>query len=192
MTILRIIKNYFKTKKLIKEYGYEREEGEDRDVLERVIFPYILSYHNPESILDIGREDYQKFYNKFFEGRDLWTMDIDPAQAEFGAPKHITDNAANVTNHFEESKFDLILINGVLNWGLNNKNEIERCFDGLYKIMKPGGLLVIGWNNFEDAKVTRPQDIEAIKKFKPFYFKPLKGESFECINGEHIYNFYIK
>jgi SAM-dependent methyltransferase len=161
-------------------------------VLERIIFPYILSHHNPQSILDIGREDYQKFYNEFFAGRDLWTMDIDPERSEFGAANHITDNAANVRKHFDRNRFDLILINGVLNWGLNNKSEIEKCFKGLYEIMKPGGILVIGWNDFEDAQVTRPEDIEAIKKFKAFYFKPLKGESFKCVNGEHVYNFYTK
>lgn len=192
MTIFRIIKNYFKSKSLIKKYGYEREAGEDRDILERIIFPYILSHHNPQSILDIGREDYQKFYNKFFAGLELWTMDIDPEREEFGASNHITDNVSNASSHFAANKFDLILINGVLNWGLDNKKEIEKCFNGLYEIMNAKGILVIGWNNFEDAKVTRPQDIEAIKQFKPFYFKPLKGEQFECINGEHIYNFYTK
>lgn len=192
MTILRIIKNYFKTWHILKHHGYERDKYEDRNVLESIIFPYVLSHSNPQSVLDIGREDYQRFYNKFFDGRDLWTMDIDPKRAEFGATNHITDNAANVRAHFADSKFGLILINGVLNWGLNNKKDIEKCFNGLYAVMKPGGLLVIGWNDFKDAKVVRPADIKAIRKFKPFYFKPLKGESFKCVNGEHVYNFYTK
>ena len=65
-TFLRVPYYKLLAKNLIKKYAYNRKEFEDRDVLERIIFPYVLAYFNPKKILDIGREDYQEFYTIFF------------------------------------------------------------------------------------------------------------------------------
>ena len=193
MKFIRKIFYYFFCKKIVYYNVIKREKYNDRNVLEGIIFPYVLAYFNPQKILDIGREDYQVFYNDFFVKRELWTMDIDPDQEEFGMPKkHITDDVINADKHFKDNYFDFILINGVLGWGLNNKENIEKAFSGIYKIMKPGGLLVVGWNDFEDIKVFKPRKISALNKFKPFYFKPLKAKEFHCANGEHRYSFYVK
>ena len=192
MKIFGIIRSFFLLKKINRENGYKREKYEDRNVLETIIIPFVLLRRDPDAILDIGREDYQAFYNEYFAGRELWTMDIDPERAEFGAKNHITDNAANVATHFPAGKFDLVLLNGVVNWGLNRKNEVEKCLSGIFRIMKPGGLLVLGWNDFPDEKIIRPQAIKALEKFRPFRFPPLKSAQFKCVNGEHTYNFYEK
>ena len=188
----RKIYYFFYTKKLIKEYAYKREKFEDRDVLERIIFPYILTHHNPKSILDIGREDYQHFYNKYFKGRELWTLDFDPEREEFGADNHITDDVANLENHFKENKFDFILMNGVFGWGLNNEEKIEKTFSAIYKILKPNGIFILGWNDVPDLTPMPLKEIESLKKLKPFYFKPLKDDKFKTKTGEHTYNFFQK
>ncbi len=190
--IYRRIYYFFYSRYLIKKYAYQRLRFEDRDVLERIIFPYVLAYFNPNTILDIGREDYQQFYNHFFKGRELWTIDKDPARREFGAKNHIVGDAARLKKYFAPNYFDFILMNGVFGWGLNNPKDIERAFSHIYEILKPGGLFIFGWNDIEDLKPIAPEKIRALKKFQPFYFPPLKTSSFKCRTGEHTYNFYLK
>jgi SAM-dependent methyltransferase len=178
--------------RLIKRYAdYRRSRFEDRNVLEKIIFPFVLAEFEPQTVLDIGREEYQKFYNQFFRGRDLWTMDFDPACKKWGAKQHITGDAAEVASFFKPDYFDVIFMNGVFGWGLNEKEQVEKAFAGIYKILKPGGLFVLGYNDW-DALPMQPAEIEALAKLEPFYFAPLKADKFKCVNGEHTYRFYIK
>jgi SAM-dependent methyltransferase len=178
--------------KIIKEHvDHEREEFEDRNVLERIIFPNLLALYEPQSVLDIGREDYQSFYNEFFEGRELWTMDRRPTRVEFGSENHISADVATLKKHFKNDRFDLIIMNGVFGWGLNDPKKIEKAFAAIYDILKPGGVFVFGYNDW-DNKPMEIQAIENLKKLKPLYFEPLKGEWFKCVNGEHTYRFFIK
>ncbi len=192
MLLFRIIYYFFYSRYLIKKYAYPRPKFEDRDVLERIIFPYVLSRLNPRRILDIGREDYQKFYNLFFRGRELWTLDKDPARQEFGADNHIVDDVANLRRYFTPNYFDFILLNGVFGWGLNDKEAIEKTFTAIYEVLRPGGLFVFGWNDTEDLTPVPLNKIKALARFKSFYFKPLSGTTFKTKTGEHTYGFYTK
>ena len=180
---------FAKAKKIIKKnVDYDRPQYEDRDTLERIIFPYVLEHFNPQKILDIGREEYQKFYNEFFEGKELWTMDIDPEREKYGAERHITDCASNLKKHFKDNYFDFILMNGVFGWGLNEEKEVQPAFNAIHDILKPGGIFVLGWND----DIVPLDKIEGLKKLRPYDFKPLNGSEFCCINNNHTYNFYIK
>ncbi len=188
MKLFRIIYYKFLAKRLIKKYTYPREKYEDRDVLERIIFPYILGHLNPKKILDVGREDYEKFYNLYFKHKEFWTIDNDPAQKKFGAKNHIIDDVINIKKYFSDNYFDLIIINGVFGWGLNEENKVQKAFMSIYEILRPEGILVFGWND----DVVPIEKISGLNKLKPYYFKPLKTDKFKCINGNHTYNFYIK
>ncbi|MCD4761700.1 class I SAM-dependent methyltransferase [bacterium] len=187
-TFLRVPYYKLLAKNLIKKYAYNRKEFEDRDVLERIIFPYVLAYFNPKKILDIGREDYQEFYNDFFRGRELWTIDIDPGKLEFGSFHHITDNVSNIKKYFSDNNFDFVLMNGVFGWRLNKREQVDKTFKSIYDILKPGGLFILGFND----DIIPLKDIEGLKKLTPFNFEPLGSSEFKCINGGHTYNFYIK
>ena len=192
MLLFRIIYYFFYSRYLIKKYAYDRPKFEDRDVLERIIFPYILSRFNPQRILDIGREDYQKFYNLFFHGRELWTLDKDPARREFGADNHIVDDVSNLKKYFPANYFNFILMNGVFGWGLNDKETVEKTLAAIYEVLQPGGLFVFGWNDTADLTPVPLKKIKALARFKPFYFKPLGSTIFKAKTGEHTYGFYTK
>ncbi|MCK5357401.1 MAG: class I SAM-dependent methyltransferase, partial [Elusimicrobiales bacterium] len=183
LTFLRIPYYKFLAKTLIKKHAYSRQEFEDRDVLERIIFPYILAYFNPKKILDIGREGYQEFYNEFFRGRELWTIDIDPEKQEHGSTHHITDNVSNIKKYFSDNHFDFILMNGVFGWGLDKRKQINQTFNAIYDILKPGGIFILGFND----DIIPLKEIKGLKKLTSFNFKPLSGCSFNCINGNHTY-----
>ena len=189
MKLLKLIYHKIKCKKIVKKHAnYKREKYEDRNVLESIIFPYMLACHNPKTILDIGREDYQKFYNNFFENRELWTLDYNPKHKKFGAKNHVTDDVVNIKKHFKSNYFDFILMNGVFGWGLDDEKKIQITFDGIYKILKPGGIFILGYND----EIFPFKKINGLNKLKKYKFRPLKNSSFRCINGNHTYNFYIK
>src|SRR3989339_1145202 len=172
----------------IKKITYNRNKNDDRYILEEIIFPFILTNYNPQKILDIGREDYEIFYNEFFKNRELWTIDIDPKRREFGAKNHITDNVVNLEKYFKNNTFDFILFNGVYGWGLNKEKDVQDAFNAIFNILKKGGILVFGWND----EVVPFSKINGLLKLEPFYLKPLRGTSFTCNNGAHHYNFFIK
>jgi SAM-dependent methyltransferase len=173
---------------LINKYGYERPKFEDRDILERIIFPHILSYYAPQTVLDIGREGYTQFYNRFFRHSELWTLDYDPENEEFGANNHITDDVANLRKYFDENYLDLIIMNGVFGWGVNKEEHVQDTFNAFYEVLKPGGILILGWND----DVVPLKKIEGLNKLKPLTLKPFDDNQTKCINGTHFYNFYIK
>jgi SAM-dependent methyltransferase len=183
---------YLAWKVVRKHVPHRRHKYADRRVLEQIIIPLILSRFGPQTVLEVGREPYEAFYNEFFVGRELWTIDRDAARAQFGAPKHIVDDAANLRNHFPDRYFDFVLMNGVLGWGLNQPDAIEKAFAAVHAILAPGGLFVLGWNDTPDLVPVPLDEIEALKLFTPFFFRPLNGTSFKCSTYEHTYSFFVK
>ena len=190
---MNIFRNlYFKhfCNKIIKQnIDYERSTDDDRVVLESIIFPHVLAEYNPRKILDIGREDYQLFYNSFFKNRELHTIDMEPAHAEFGNPGfHTIDNAINLKDHYADNYFDFILMNGVFGWGLDAETDVQKSFKAVYDILKPGGIFILGYND----DVVPLKEIEGLNKLKKLDFKPCKDNKLKCSDDKHFYNFYIK
>lgn len=175
-----------------KHVGHKRPRFDDREVLETIIFPYILSHQNPKKILDIGREHYQKFYNEFFFGRELWTLDRHKWKKRYGSQNHVTGNVKKLDEYFKKNQFDLVVMNGVFGWGLNKEKDIEKTFRDVYNILKKGGLFVLGWNDRPGLRPMLLKDIPALKKFKQVVFPPLSKHQFRCKTGYHTYNFYKK
>lgn len=169
-----------------------RPKYDDRRVLEQIVIPFVLSRFKPKTVLEIGREPYQAFYNEFFVGRELWTIDRDPARTQFGARNHIVDDVANLRDHFRERYFDFVLMNGVFGWGLNDRGAIERAFAAVYAILSPGGIFVLGWNDSPDLVPVPLDQIESLRQFTPYFFGPLSGTSFKCSTCEHTYSFFVK
>jgi len=118
-------------------------------------------------------------------------MDFDPKRKKWGAKNHKVGDAADVGTMFEANYFDVVFMNGVYGWGLNDPAKIEQCFAGIYQILKPGGFFLLGYNDW-DALPLQPRDIPSFKKFTPLVFPPLNTHKFKCINGEHTYKFFIK
>jgi SAM-dependent methyltransferase len=183
---------YLAWKIVRRHVPHRRHRYADRRVLEQIIIPFILSRFEPQTVLEVGREPYEAFYNEFFVSRELWTIDRDPAKARFGAPKHIVDDAANLQNHFPDRYFDLVLMNGVFGWGLNQPEAIEKTFAAVYAILVPGGLFILGWNDIPDLVPVPLDRVQALRQFTPFLFTPLNGTSFKCSTYEHTYSFFTK
>lgn len=175
-----------------KHVGRHRHKYDDRRVLEQIIIPFVLSRFEPRTVLEVGREPYQTFYNKFFAGRELWTVDRDAAKARYGAQNHITDDATNLRSHFPEGYFDFVLMNGVFGWGLNEREAIERTFAAVHAVLAPGRIFVLGWNDTPDLVPVPLDQVQALRLFLPYFFAPLNGTSFKCSTYEHTYSFFVK
>jgi len=169
-----------------------RHRYDDRRVLEQIIIPFVLSRFEPQTVLEVGREPYQAFYNEFFVGRELWTIDWDTAKAQFGAKNHIVDNAANLEDHFPARYFDFVLMNGVFGWGLNERQAIEKAFTAVHTVLASDGIFVLGWNDTPDLVPVPLDEVQALKLFRPYSFALLNGTTFKCSTYEHTYSFFVK
>jgi SAM-dependent methyltransferase len=166
---------------------------DDRRVLETLIFPYFLQRKEFSKILFVGSAWCTRGYNKIFENKDYWTLDIDPSQSKYGAKKHITDSIENIHLHFNENELDVIICNGVFGWGLNAEAPVERAFQGCFDCLREGGVFVLGWNDMPKRRPFPLEESQSLKLFNHYVFPPLSTSQFLTANpNRHMYNFYDK
>jgi SAM-dependent methyltransferase len=184
--IVRDTKSLFGVKSYLK--------NEDRRVLEQVIFPYFLGDETCKDVLFVGCQWYTWGYNERFESRkNYWTIEINRARARYGAKQHITDGLQNLTRHFKRDALDLILCNGVFGWGLDTKPDAERAFSACYDCLRPGRVLVIGWDDIEERRPFHLEECQSLRAFEPFLFPPLGTTEYVTETpSRHTYTFYVE
>ena len=166
---------------------------EDRRILEKVIFPFFVHSHDFQNVLFIGCDWHTKGYEDIFKDKNYWTIDFDPVQAKFGARQHVNDRLENLSLHFEENIFDLIICNGVLGAGLNLEKHVEKAFLECFYCLRDGGIFIVGWNDISERRPLPYENIEALKLFEPYLFGPLSTTQYLTDTSyRHTYNFYIK
>jgi hypothetical protein len=97
------------------------QKTEDRKILEDTILPAIAGSPEYQRILFIGCDWYTRGYQRVFAGRDYWTLEIDSSKSKYGARQHIVDSAENLALHFKPNSLDIIVCNGVIGWGLDDR-----------------------------------------------------------------------
>jgi LmbE family N-acetylglucosaminyl deacetylase len=167
----------------------------DRDMLEQCILPYLGRDQAIREVLFVGVDWYTKWYERFFSGKRWMTIDNDRSKARFGSShRHVVDTLSNLSAHFESGTVDAIVCNGVLGSGLNDRAEIERAISECWRVLRPGGHLVLGWNDVAPLRPLRPEQIASLSGgFTKWLFPPL-AVSRHVINVplRHTYDFYSK
>lgn len=165
----------------------------DRRLLEEVIIPYFIAKDEFYKVLFVGCDWYTKHYKKVFKDKEYWTLEINPAKVRYGSPKHhLIDSVQNIDAHFSNNYLDLIICNGVLGWGLNDKEDIEETFSKCFQCLRNGGIFLLGWNDIPE-RILPLQEYQSLQKFKPYVFPELAtSQYFTNTDNQHIYNFYIK
>ena len=170
---------------------YKRTD--DRRVLEQIILPYFAKRKECVTVLFVGCDWYTRGYRRIFDGKNFWTLEIDPKKKCYGAKLHIVDSVTNVTSHFRENELDLIVCNGVVGFGLNEIDEFDKAIHGCFVCLRQGGSFVLGWN---DTPWLRPFPLDAstsLRKFSRSVFPPLAAFRVLTANpNRHTYDFYAR
>lgn len=143
--------------RLTRDYRTPASEAEriarrpDRRMLRERILPAFTGFR---SVLWVGCRAYTADYYKLLEsqGGECWTMDIDPAAAEYGnGERHKTCDLTLVDRTFDADRFDAILCNGIFGWGVDGPGPQAEAMRAMAAILEPGGVLLVGWNTHKTA-----------------------------------------
>ena len=164
-----------------------------RRILELDIIPYLLTHNIPvgSAILDIGVDWYTRGYSSLFPGRHYVSLEIDRSKTRFTSKeRHIWGSALSLSEHFEPASLDFILCNGVIGWGIDTEDDIQTFFYQTSHVLKPGGLLLVGWNDNEDNKPIVHPDCAA-NGFNLWLYQPCGSSSLNTHTAkQHIFSFY--
>lgn len=160
----------------------------DRRYLRRAILP-ALARAGIARLLFVGVRGYTAGYAKTFSaaGAEYWTCDIDPAAAPHGVPgRHRTVDACRLDEAFPADFFDVIVMNGVFGWGLDDPEDMNRALAAVHRVLRPGGYLLLGWNCERNVD---PAVLPGIRLFDPVRFGGLP-ERRRFPDVTHVYAWY--
>jgi SAM-dependent methyltransferase len=141
------------------------------------------------TMLWVGCRRYTRRYPVMIERRGAlcYTLEIDPAARRWGHPeRHTVGDLQKVAALYLPEQFDVALVNGVFGWGLNTLHGQNEAIEGLARVLKPGGLLMLGWNTDRSCD---PCKLPAVSR----WFVPSQRPGFErriAFGGvTHVYDF---
>lgn len=104
-------------------------------------------------MLFVGCHPYSSWYSKIFNlsGKEFHTVDPDKNSKIYGSPKkHFTEKFESLGEKEElQNEYDCIILNGVFGYGIDKSEEKILAIQTSYKILKKGGLLLIGFRKSE-------------------------------------------
>lgn len=126
---------------------------DSRQYLTKAIFP-ALAASNFQRVLFVGCKPYTARYGRRLTraGIDYWTTDIEPAAAIWGEKDHhIVCDITTIDHVCPPESFDVVLLNGVLGDGVDEKNAMNRAITAIARILRADGILLIGWNSAKEG-----------------------------------------
>lgn len=120
----------------------------DRRYFREQIVPW-LAAAGARNVLEVGCRRYTRDHARLFAGHGmtLWTCDIDPAAARFGAKgRHRTVDVCRMRADTFPLVFDAVCLNGVIGFGVDQPAQIVAAVVAISAILQPGAHVVVGWN----------------------------------------------
>jgi len=162
-------------------------------ILEQVILPAFASTITIQKVLFVGCAAYTQQYKEIFRGKEYWTIDPKRAKKKYASERHIIDSIIKIEKYIPKNYFDVIIMNGVIGFGLNRIGDIEQAINACYVILASQGILLVGWN---DTARRTPVDIRAMHalgQFRQYHFEPLQAYHYRTEGSQrHTLSFYQK
>ncbi len=166
---------------------------DNRRVLEKSIFPVLSADPSVNRILFVGCHWYTWHYPKLVPGKEFCTLEIDPRRARYGASHHIIDSVENVEQHFQASSIDVIMILGVIGWGLDDPVAIESSLAACQNLLRGGGMLILGCDEVPEHTPVDLQQSATLQSSTPFVFPGLQTSRYRCEGDlKHTFLFFTK
>jgi SAM-dependent methyltransferase len=144
------------------------------------------------TMLWVGCQPYTQPYLKIIERRGAmcWTLEIDPAARCWGHPqRHIVGDLQSVGTLYRPDQFDVALVNGIFGYGVDTLPGQEEAIKGLARILKPGGILMLGWNTDRSSD---PMQLPAVKQFFIRSRQPGFEQRITFPEITHVYDFLVR
>ena len=121
----------------------------DRVFMTKRIVPSLISLR-PDRLLNVGVHHYTYRMQQTLvaAGIDVYTADIDPRETRWGVQhRHRVCNAIEIDHHFPAQYFDVVILNGMLGYGIDTAGDFDRAIHAIATVMRPGGVLILGWDD---------------------------------------------
>lgn len=126
-----------------------------------------------------------------FAHKSLATIDYDESKAPYGAPRHIVGDVTEIERYFQPGSLDLIVINGVLGWGLDAPADVEKTLAGFATCLRPGGHLIVGWNDLEGHRPVPFRELTSMRSFRPLTLDCLGSSEIRVDNDwRHVFSLF--
>jgi hypothetical protein len=181
--------------RLIDTFSLEPQRivSHDRMILEQVILPSFASTTTIQKVLFVGCAAYTQQYKDMFREKEYWTIDPKRVKKKYGSERHIVDSIIKIETYITKDYFDVIILNGVIGFGLNRIGDIEQAINACYATLASQGILLVGWNDTARRIPTDIQAIHALGKFRPYHFEPLQACHYRTEGSQrHTLSFYQK
>jgi hypothetical protein len=140
---------------------------EDRAVLTGQILPGVRDEVDGADVLFVGVDWYTAEYPRLFPVGNLVTLDVEHAMARYGSARHVTADVRDLDAHFDVGSLAAIVCNGVLGYGVNSPEDVCRALTAMSRCLRPGGHLVVGWNDIDGRRVSELQQAAATAGLEP-------------------------
>jgi len=172
-----------------------RHRAADRRQLDREILPKLAANSRYARVLFVGCDWYTEHVEELFtaRGRAYATLEVDPARARHGARHHFAGSLVELDRFFAADSLDLIICNGVIGWGLDDPDEIERAIEACSRALSPGGLLLLGWDEVPEKLPVPIERIRALAAFRAATPEGLDGPLIRTPTyANHTFGFFVK
>jgi hypothetical protein len=170
-----------------------RIASHDRAILEEVILPYFSKHMGCQKILFVGCSAYTQWYEELFQHKEYWTIDPKHVKRKYGSKRHVIDSIAHVGRYVANDYFDVIVMNGVIGFGLNRVGDIEQAVNACYEVLASQGILLVGWNDTPRRTPIDLRALRAVSKFHEYAFEPLQACHYRTEGSHrHTFSFYRK